>query len=105
MVLAGINCSRVRRLWGATDSDMRTIEEIVASARRAARHHGLFVTRRYGGTGCNISALSDTFDFMTRLSRILRAPAAVWLLVAANASFAASAPLSEALLAPLTSAY
>ena len=42
---------------------------------------------------------------MTRLFRILRAPAAAWLLVAGGMSFAASPPVTEALLAPLTSAY
>ena len=42
---------------------------------------------------------------MTHLLRILGAPAAAWLLVAGSASFAASPPVTEELLAPLTSAY
>ena len=42
---------------------------------------------------------------MTRLLRILVAPAAAWLLVAGGTSFAASTPVTEELLAPLTSAY
>src|SRR5262245_53987074 len=42
---------------------------------------------------------------MTRLLRILRAPAAAWLLVAAAEPFAATPPVTEELLAPLTSAY
>jgi len=42
---------------------------------------------------------------MTPLLRILGAPAAVWLLVAGGASFAASPPVTAELLAPLTSAY
>lgn len=42
---------------------------------------------------------------MTRLFRILGAPAAAWLLVAGGASFAASPPVTEELLAPFTSAY
>ena len=42
---------------------------------------------------------------MTRLLRMLGAPAAAWLLLAASASFAASPPVTEELLAPLTSAY
>lgn len=41
---------------------------------------------------------------MTRLLRFLRAPAAAWLLTAAGVSFAA-APVTDELLAPLTSAY
>ena len=47
----------------------------------------------------------DEFPPMTRLLRILGAPAAAWLLVAGGASFAASPPVTEELLAPLTSAY
>jgi carboxyl-terminal processing protease len=42
---------------------------------------------------------------MTRLLRILRTSAAAWLLVAAAEPFAASPPVTEELLAPLTSAY
>jgi C-terminal peptidase prc len=42
---------------------------------------------------------------MTRLLQILVAPAVAWLLAAAGASFAASPPVTEELLAPLTSAY
>ncbi len=42
---------------------------------------------------------------MTRLLRILGAPAVAWLLVASGASFAASPPVTAELLAPLTSAY
>jgi C-terminal peptidase prc len=42
---------------------------------------------------------------MTRLLRVLVAPAAAWLLVAGGASFAAPSPVTEELLAPLTSAY
>ena len=42
---------------------------------------------------------------MTPLLRILSATAAAWLLVAATEPFAASPPVTEELLAPLTSAY
>ena len=42
---------------------------------------------------------------MTRLLRILAAPAAAWLFFAGSASFGASPPVTEELLAPLTSAY
>jgi carboxyl-terminal processing protease len=42
---------------------------------------------------------------MTLLLQILGAPAAAWLLAAGGASFAAAAPVTEELLAPLTSAY
>ena len=42
---------------------------------------------------------------MTRLHRIVVAHAAAWLLAAGGASFAASPPVTEELLAPLTSAY
>jgi hypothetical protein len=42
---------------------------------------------------------------MTRFLQLLRTPAAVWLLTTAGASFAAAQPVTEALLAPLTSAY
>jgi carboxyl-terminal processing protease len=42
---------------------------------------------------------------MTPMLRILSAPAAAWLLVAGSVSFAASPPVTEELLAPLTSAY
>jgi carboxyl-terminal processing protease len=45
------------------------------------------------------------FASMTRLLRILCVPAAAWLLVAGTASFAAAPPVTEELLAPLTSAY
>ena len=42
---------------------------------------------------------------MTRLHRIVVAHAAAWLLAAAAEPFAASPPVTEELLAPLTSAY
>ena len=42
---------------------------------------------------------------MTRFFRIFAAPAAAWLLLAGGASGAASLPVTEELLAPLTSAY
>ncbi|HYN63055.1 MAG TPA: S41 family peptidase, partial [Candidatus Limnocylindrales bacterium] len=42
---------------------------------------------------------------MTRLLRILGAPAVAWLLAAAAEPFAASPPVTDELLAPLTSAY
>ena len=42
---------------------------------------------------------------MTRLPRIVCAPVAAWLLVAGSASLAASPPVTEEVLAPLTSAY
>src|SRR6185503_10637828 len=42
---------------------------------------------------------------MTRWSRIPGVLAAAWLLVAGNASFSASQPVTEELLAPFTSAY
>src|SRR5688572_5125718 len=42
---------------------------------------------------------------MTRSTRALRAAAALWLFAAAGLSFAAASPVSDELLAPLTSAY